>query len=115
MRTLGCPRRDKCEPVSTTRKLEWSSFATAIAQTAGVPAERIEPGTRLLEDLGLDSLALSEVIVLLLVDFEMFSLEQELSKREWRHVTVGELFQEYQRGQAPPSREHVVIRTQPRR
>lgn len=77
-----------------------------------MPAERIEPGSRLLADLDVDSLALSEVIVLLVIDFKMASLETNLSTREWELVTVGELFEEYQRGQPPPNREQFVLRTQ---
>lgn len=95
-------------------KLGWPEFAAHISEAANVPVESIEPGTRLLEDLGLDSLALVEVIVTLLVDLDMTSLQSDLAKREWLHVTVGELFAEYERGRAPARREQFLIRTQPR-
>jgi acyl carrier protein len=92
------------------RWLEWVRFAEAIAEAANLPIETIEPGSRLLEDLGIDSLGLAEVICLLLVDFKMASLESDLSTRDWRLVTVGELYEEYQRGEALPPRERYTLR-----
>jgi acyl carrier protein len=69
----------------------------------------------LIDDLGIDSLALSELVVFLLVDLQMTSLESDLGKRDWTMVKVGELFDEYARGQAPPARQQFVIRAPRRR
>lgn len=96
--------------MSTAGKLGWEQFAAAIAEAAQVPVEKITPTSRLLEDLGLDSLALSELIVLLIVELEMTKLESELASREWDRVTVGELFEEYQQGERPPRGKEYVIR-----
>lgn len=91
-------------------KLQWREFAQAVAGAANVPAEAITAESRLLDDLGLDSLALSEVVVMLLVDLGMASLESGLGQRDWRHVTVGELFEEYRQGRPGAPREQFVIR-----
>ena len=91
-------------------KLRWEQFASAIAEAGEVSVETITPESRLLEDLGLDSLALSEVVVLLMVDFGMSALEKELASREWERVTVGELFDEYQRDERPARGKEYVIR-----
>jgi acyl carrier protein len=77
------------------RRQEWDRFAAAVAEAARVDPAAIEPHTRLLEDLGLDSLSLTEVVVALMVDFEMQALSEELEQRDWNGVTVGELYDEY--------------------
>ncbi len=96
-------------------KLIWESFAAAIARAGGVPAEVVTQRSRLVADLGLDSLALSEVVVFLLVELEVATLDTDLATRDWDRVTVGELFEEYQRGErAPRSSEYVIRKRQPR-
>jgi acyl carrier protein len=95
--------------------VEWAEFAAAIAEVAHAPAETIAPGTRLIGDLGLDSLALAEVIVLLLTELDVPSLDGDLSGREWEQVTAGELFEEYRRGERPPRGAQFVIRQRPAR
>jgi acyl carrier protein len=64
-----------------------------------VPAEDLAPSMRLDQDLALDSLALTEVVVLLIVDFDMETLAEELEQRDWRGVTLGDLYGEYRTGQ----------------
>lgn len=94
--------------------LSWESFAELVAQAGGVPVDKVTQEARLLEDLNLDSFALTEVLVSLLLDLEMRSLERDLNRREWRQVTVGELYTEYVRNEAPPRGDQYVIRTRPR-
>lgn len=76
-------------------KRTWEEFTEAIAGVARVPSSGITERTRLVEDLGLDSLTLTEVVVLLIVDFELERLGDELGERDWDGVTVGALFDEY--------------------
>jgi acyl carrier protein len=76
----------------------WETFAAAIASSAQVSVDRIGSGTRLTEDLGLDSLALTELVVLLIVEFDMTDLADDLEARNWAGVTVGALYSEYRRG-----------------
>ena len=90
-------------------KLGWEQFAAAIADVSGVQVGRISESSRLIEDLGLDSLALSEVIVFLLVELEMDSLGADLQDREWVRVTVGELFTEYSTHRRPSRGTEFVI------
>lgn len=92
-------------------KLDWPQFAARIAEVVGVPVGRVEHGSSLLDDLGLDSLALTEVIVLLLVDLDMSSLEPGLAERDWRQVTVGNLFEEYSHETPAQPRTQFVMRT----
>lgn len=53
---------------------------------------------RLIADLGLDSLALAEVITALVLDFGMESLAADLDDRQWELVTLGELHEEQRTG-----------------
>jgi acyl carrier protein len=93
------------------RTRSFDDFAAAIAEVAHVPAANIAQGTRLLEDLDIDSLALTEVIVMLMVDFGMSSLSDGLERRDWRGITAGDLYEEYRKGEAPPVvRGPVVFR-----
>jgi acyl carrier protein len=101
--------------MAAERDLRWAEFTAAIAEVARVPADAIAPGTRLIGDLGLDSLALAELVVLLLTEIGVPSLEDELAGREWEQATVGELFAEYQRGDRPPRGSQFVNRQRPSR
>ena len=83
------------------RLVSWETFAAAVAALAQVPADEITPEAGLDQDLGLDSLALTELVVLLIVDFDMQSLADELEHRDWSKVTMGELYDEYQMGRKP--------------
>jgi acyl carrier protein len=73
----------------------WEGFAAAVASVAQVRAEDIARSTRLVEDLGLDSLALTEVVVLLIVELDMDTVSDDLERRDWADVTVGDLYNEY--------------------
>jgi acyl carrier protein len=82
-----------------SRDAGWQSFAASVAQVAGLPAERVEPGTKVIEDLGLDSLALTELVVLLIDEYDMASLYKSLETRSWADTTVAQLFDEAVRSQ----------------
>jgi acyl carrier protein len=75
--------------------LTWDEFAAAIAAIVQVPVADVQPDARLIEGLNVDSLALSELIVALIVDFEMEGLSENLEERKWGSVTAGELYEEY--------------------
>lgn len=92
-------------------RVEWAEFVGAIAEIAEIGHEGVGRESRLLEDLNLDSLALAELVALLLVELEMGTLESDLVERDWKLVTVGELFDEYSRGVPPARREEYVIHT----
>jgi acyl carrier protein len=96
-------------------KLRWEQFAAEIAVVAGVEPDAITRNARLLEDLGVDSFALAELVSWLMIDLQMSTLEHELSEREWTQVTVGELFTEYRDEQPPPRRERYLITTRAQR
>jgi acyl carrier protein len=96
-------------------RIDWEGFVDAICEVAAVDRERVGRGSRLLEDLDLDSFALAELVALLLVEFEVGTLESDLGERDWKLVTVGELFDEYRRGVPPARREEFVVHTRYRR
>jgi acyl carrier protein len=99
--------------VTSAEKLGWEEFANAIALAGKLPAENVRQDQRLLEDLGLDSLGLLEVIVFLVVDCGMEALADELPERDWRGVSAGELYREYREGVPPPRREEFTTRLRP--
>lgn len=72
----------------------WDEFVQPIAAAAQVPPDEIAPATPL-EELGIDSLAFTELVVTFIVDFGMETLEDELDRRDWSIVTVGELYEEF--------------------
>jgi acyl carrier protein len=76
-------------------KRRWNRFATSVAAAAHVRPEAITRSTRLHEDLEIDSLAFAEVVVVLIVDFGMETMADDLDRRDWSGVTVGELYDEY--------------------
>jgi acyl carrier protein len=84
--------------MNATDGLSWDEFVAAIAAIASVSAGRITHATRIDPDLGLDSLALTELVVLLIVDFGMDHLGAELEHRDWSQVTVGDLYAECRSG-----------------
>ncbi len=72
----------------------WAEFADRVAQAAGIPASDIEPESRLLADLGLDSLGLAELIVALIETYAPQSLMGDLDDRTWEELTAGALYEE---------------------
>jgi acyl carrier protein len=75
-----------------------SQFCAAVADVASRERASVTATTRLIDDLDLDSFALAEVIVALIVDFHMESALSDLEKRDWPSLTVGDLYQEYATG-----------------
>lgn len=97
----------------TRDKLSREAFTGLVAKTLNTPRGALEPGTRLIEDLGVDSLALAELLVVMITELRMEQLAEDLAEREWTNVTLGDLYQEYELGQ-PVAHEEYVIRTRPR-
>jgi len=69
----------------------WTDLAVEIAAIGRLPVERVEPEALLIDDLGFDSLAIAELIVLLVDDYGISTLPQDLESRDWTDVTVGQL------------------------
>lgn len=72
----------------------WSSFVQTLAEHANVPAERIARETPLVEQLQLDSLALTELVVSLLDAYPSSRFAHHLDGRNWATTTADELFQD---------------------
>lgn len=80
--------------------VSWDSFADAIAAAAQVQPSAVARSTRLSADLGLDSLALAELVVSLIVDFQMEVVAEDFDERNWGEITAGQLYDEYRAGGA---------------
>jgi acyl carrier protein len=72
----------------------WEEFKAAIAYATGLPPDALERDRRLMEDLGLDSLQVVEVLILLIDDYGLNDLLGELESRPWDEITLGQLFDE---------------------
>jgi acyl carrier protein len=82
----------------------WKEFVAKVAELAAIEPDRIGPKTRIVEDLGLDSIALAELVVLLIDDYGVEPLSAGLEQRTWEGVTVGSLFDESRDAAAPTQR-----------
>jgi acyl carrier protein len=78
----------------------WDAFAEVVAEVADCDPAALRPEMRLIADLGLDSLALAELITALVLDFDMESLARDLDDRQWELLTLGELHEEQRTGVA---------------
>ena len=82
---------------------EWLSFTKRIAEVTRTPAELIRPDARVVEDLGLDSLALAELSVSLREAYETAEYQLQLESRRWEATTIGQLYEECTGSRAPVS------------
>lgn len=67
------------------------AFTVDLAELIDVPAETIDPDARLIEDLGLDSVALAEMIVMLITDYGAEELAARLEFERWENRTLREV------------------------
>lgn len=72
----------------------WERFAAEIARIAEVPPTDVDADTRIIEDLGYDSLALAELALVLIDDFDMEALAESLADKSWYGVTAGQLYEQ---------------------
>jgi acyl carrier protein len=96
--TTTNPFRDRGGRPSGEAAANWDDFAGQLAELADCPPERVHRDTRVIEDLGLDSLALAELVVVLMEKYRMSSVSQTLEDRVWENFTVGALYDEYLAG-----------------
>jgi acyl carrier protein len=80
------------------RGASWEDFAAQVAELVEWPPDKLLPTTRVIEDLGLDSLSLAELVVILVERYDMNGLSQTLEERVWENLTVGALYDEYLTG-----------------
>jgi hypothetical protein len=73
---------------------EWHEFVDPLAEIFPGSRGELKPESRLIEDLGVDSLALAELIIILVEKYDPASLSRRLDDRVWEEVTLGMLFQE---------------------
>ena len=70
---------------------EWQGLVARVAEVAGVEPSTVTAETRLIEDLGLDSLALTELLVAVISEHYLDDVAAELAERRWEGTTVAEL------------------------
>lgn len=75
-----------------TMVVSWERFSADLTELAGSP---VQPETRIIEDLGLDSLALFELVVMLIDDYGSKSFEERLPDLVWKELTAQRLFTDY--------------------
>jgi acyl carrier protein len=74
----------------------WDEFISVVAEFTELPVESIE-------NLGLDSLALTELLITLIEDHGVDALTEDLFERSWERVTLAALFEKYCNGKPSPS------------
>lgn len=83
-----------------SRPVAWDEFAAAVAEIAQQPPDRVTRDARVIEDLALDSVALAELVVLLIDDYEVAGVARELDELAWSRLTLGRIFDEHLTGVA---------------
>lgn len=78
--------------------MQWSELVEQVTRF-GVTPESIDRDVFLVEGLGLDSLALTELLLTLIDEHDLDALAEDLFQRSWERVSVGELFERYCGGQ----------------
>lgn len=73
---------------------EWQAFVAKVAEIAGVEPSEVTAETRLIDDLDLDSLALTELLVEVISDHYLDDIAAELHERRWEGTTVAGLFED---------------------
>lgn len=81
--------------------MEWNELVDEAARFAQVPADSIGRETFLIEGLGLDSLALTELLITLIEEHGAEALADELFARSWERVTLAQLFETYCKEESP--------------
>jgi acyl carrier protein len=73
----------------------WDDFAAAVAEIAQQPPDRVTRDARVVEDLALDSVALAELVVLLIDDYEVAGVARALDETAWSRLTLGRIFDDH--------------------
>jgi hypothetical protein len=92
------------------RDEEWIAYLSVVASAAELDRSDVSPDARLVEDLGLDSLALTELVVSL-GEIHGAALLGRLEEQRWPGLTVKGCWDELVKGQQRPPR--VIIRREP--
>ena len=72
----------------------WDAFANEVARLASATTGVVSRSSRLIEDLGLDSLGLTELVAYLVDRHGATKLAADLELRRWENTTAGDLFDE---------------------
>ena len=73
--------------------IAWERFRDDVAEVARVPPEQVTRDAWLIDDLGLDSLSVAEIIAMLAVDYGLDRALDDLERRSWERTTAGDLFE----------------------
>ena len=80
---------------------DWMGFKHRLADVTQIPADEISSDTQLVSGLGLDSLALAELVMALRESYESPARQIQLEGRNWQTITVGQLFEEFTGNRVP--------------
>jgi acyl carrier protein len=89
---------------------DWPRFVGAVAELAELETAAIRPEARLVEDLGLDSVAIAELVTLLIDEYGAEALATALEEQGWSGMTVEELYNRFAKGD--PGRPRLVVKRQ---
>jgi acyl carrier protein len=78
----------------------WEAFASEVAQVVFVPVESVRREARLIEDLDADSLAVVELVIAMVDDYDL-SVPDGIDPARWKGLTAGQLFDFVAEGSLP--------------
>jgi acyl carrier protein len=78
----------------------WEAFAGEVAQAVFVPVESVRRETRLIEDLDADSLAVVELVIAMVDDYDL-TVPDGIDPARWKGITAGQLFDSVVQGSLP--------------
>jgi acyl carrier protein len=73
----------------------WDRLVADLSEIAEVPPAAVHQDSQLIEDLALDSFALTELVLTLIDQYGMETLSEDLEGRRWNGVTAGQLYREW--------------------
>jgi acyl carrier protein len=89
---------DSGATIQDGRSATLEEFAAAVSSVSGADTTSVVRESRLVEDLGLDSLEIAELVLILEEMFHMRTIGRAPEAGTWTGVTVGDLFDEYLTG-----------------
>lgn len=78
----------------TATPLTWDVLVGQLAELAGVPPDAVTPDARLVEHIGLDSLAIAELVLILVQDHGIDARVADAEGRDWSRISAGQLLEE---------------------
>jgi acyl carrier protein len=72
--------------------MTWEAFTARVAEIADIEPSQVHPESLLIRELGLDSLALTELVLVVIYDLGGEALANDILERSWETVSAGQLY-----------------------